>query len=47
MAFPDRRKQEQLGHTNPQFASWEVGVRYDIEKYVIIVLYIAVWWYLH
>ena len=42
MAFPDRRKQEALGHSNPQFASWDVGVRYDIEKYVIIVISMSI-----
>jgi serine/threonine protein kinase len=33
MAFPDRRRaSEAPPHSNPQFASWEVGARYDIEK---------------
>ena len=39
MAFPDRRVQPT--HSNPQFASWEVGVRYDIEKYATRIILFA------
>ena len=33
MAFPDRRRATEVqAHSNPQFVSWDVGARYDIEK---------------